>query len=812
MATVVSETRSPVQRRSLIDATDKPLRRSMSPSRTTKRDEEWPALQPSQSNSKEVLPSTDPENSTATESQARPDTPSGSASDHKRSSLGPVRQMKTSTMRAQRAFEGSQFRNRQTSAAVSALDNSRPSSAASSRSDTPTFDTFRGLRQGVTTKGSPYTLKISDHAVKDVPLPTIKPDAVSIAASRRRPTSSGSFGSESLSELVAVKGNRPNLKRNRSIMETLQADRADMHPDSEADVQPITSSKRSKVVVDEGHTSDADIDTDIDKTAKAVAELAIDENKSANAKGLVEKGPAKTANEILKDGDLTDGNPAPDMTFIENMPEDEAIDDHPDMDSPGYIVRRLSKAAPDYGPTLRISGAAEKILMGPDTPPAPVPRLRDSVRRNSAPNLRRSLIIKEALKQSKDSIIDNLSLRRSSTAFSLSKAGLEDDDDSLSMLANPATPFSPNQSYADEAKNEEFSPVSQDTSAFHNHTGALSGRKMSEEWPLKPNLFTTPAMASIRAYLADTEDSWISPLSAQEPPKTSQLGIETPTPLPPEASRISYPPRTSSRIPIASSPMTVINNSTGLRKASIPNRFQSPNVRRTASSQGKHTPYSNGSFRSRAERETPVATPLAKKSVPGGASSARGVLSNFRGLFHKHSMDSPGIHSEAKSSKHSFRKGTFGRSSTKKKPVSGVSISPPLGGPRLVPVSEVQNAKSVSVVSTPANIAQASPHQVPVEAFNDDTTTRANDLAHRVIDLASAEPNSHKQKQYIDIARALAESIEAANEAEQAHERAKMFAAKAEMCVVNAKRALSSILGEVALVLQANEPATRQKE
>ena len=440
--------------------------------------------------------------------------------------------------------------------------------------------------------------------------------------------------------------------------------------------------------------------------------------------------------------------------------------------------------------------------MGPDSPPAPMPRPHDSTRRNSAPDLRRSLIIKEALKKSKDGIIDHLNLRRSSTAFSLSKASLEDDE-SLSMLGNPATPFSPNASYIDEVKNEDFSPISEDTSAFY-HNRLTTDRKVSGEWPLKSNVTNTPAMAVTPGYLADTEDSWISPLPAQ-------VATATPTPLPVEASRISYPPRTSSRIPIASSPIPVVDNSTGLRKASIPNRFASPYVRRTASSHGKKTPYSDGSFRIKDDRDLSVETPLAKKSVPGTASSAKGVLSNFRGLFHKRSTDSPGIRSEAKSSKPGFRKSTLGRSSTKKKPGTETAVSPPLAGPRFVPVSQVQNAKSVQTASTPVNIAQAIPHHAPVEALSDDTMTHANDLAHRMIDLACVENNSHKQKQFIDIARALAEAIEATNEAEQAYERAKMSAAKAEVCVMNAKRSLSIVLGDVALVVQANEKSTNDR-
>ena len=364
ITTLVSETRSPVQRRSLIDATDKPLRRSMSPSRTAERDEEWPALKPFHAKSHEALLVTDPEKLTAMgkssnikhepnvhdynnaitkedesttmtsiedskhrELEARPDTPSGSDNHHKRQSIGPIiRQTKTSAMRAQRAFEGSQFRNRQPSEAVSALDSSRASSAASSRSPTPTLDTFRGIRQGVTAKGSPYTLKISDLAVRDVSLPTVKPDKKVGAANRRRPDSSGSIGSESLSELVAVKENRPDLKRNRSILETLQSTHADLHPESEGDVPHIATSKRSKAWKDEGNTSDADFDTDIDKTARAVAELAIREDKSAKVEDLAEKSSEVASEE-------------PDMAFIRSLREEPEVYGM----SPDYIVRRLSR-------------------------------------------------------------------------------------------------------------------------------------------------------------------------------------------------------------------------------------------------------------------------------------------------------------------------------------------------------------------------------------------------------------------------------------------------------------------------------------
>jgi hypothetical protein len=84
-------------------------------------------------------------------------------------------------------------------------------------------------------------------------------------------------------------------------------------------------------------------------------------------------------------------------------------------------VKRLSTAAPEYGPVLRISGSAEKIIMGDEFERDLNIQVGPGHQHRSVPDLRRSLVIKE-LCRSTEGILNGISpLTRSLTSRSLNQ-------------------------------------------------------------------------------------------------------------------------------------------------------------------------------------------------------------------------------------------------------------------------------------------------------------------------------------------------------------------------------------------------------
>ena len=87
-----------------------------------------------------------------------------------------------------------------------------------------------------------------------------------------------------------------------------------------------------------------------------------------------------------------------------------------------YRVKRLSVAAPEHGPTLRISEDAEKILMGAHPEDEDRDRELGAMARTSASDLPKSTAIKEQFKAFNERIIKGQTpLSRSTTSRSVSK-------------------------------------------------------------------------------------------------------------------------------------------------------------------------------------------------------------------------------------------------------------------------------------------------------------------------------------------------------------------------------------------------------
>ena len=891
-----------MNRRSLIDATEKPLRRSISPQNgpCAAAETDWPTLEPSRASSPELLSAkspaiksnvplgeldhrdTDEQNLEALQKiryvpapqaivahdlQDVLDKDAGLDDLHKpayesperlpssvwrakgitsgkRSSLGPVRQTKTSSMRAQLAFEGSQFRNRQPSTAqssrsVSQASNDQP--VVSSRSITPSSRTgaLRSAHQGVTARGSPYAMQPRSSNTK-----TDKDGQQKGARSQSRPESMDSLASISSAELVAVKEPRLIYERKSSIPKPRRHISSPAQEESEADasIAALGNNRLANKQIGEDPSKDADVDTDVEATATGVANLTIDKQTTDCSGDRIRGHPVSSVNQVssVKQKDMTPNRPS----FEVSATTDEKSDVGPmhsfsEFDPSGYLVRRLSKTAPDFGPTLRISQAAEKVIMGEDCSAPAIPSRRDSARRNSAPDLRRSLIIREALKKSKDGIIDHLQMRRSSTAYSLAKAAAAEDE-------------AQDVDNTDEAALESFSPTSQlsqiaetfkqshsphsfasrldSLNALSQARKADDSEKSVKDWPLKTVTHDTPAVASTPGYLADIDDSWISPLTGKQPAKLQKDDsvCSVDEHVGSDQNRQSYPPRLSSRVPVAEIASQASKQVTGRRRptapqtGAIPNRFTSPKhsipLRDNGNRGAQQTP-NTGRTLPRLGRSSAadVQTSSGKdiKAATVGTSGSKKVFPTLRGLFHKRSAESPGIFRSRKQDKHGFSKKSPRHSDSTKRVLkynvtTTASVPPvPQNTPQLRTVSTRPNFTSsvsgIAALSTPTPVnADSTKKNI---THNDDTLARATGLAHKVLDLAAAQRDSPTQGKLLELGHSLATAINAAKEAEQAGEIAKIAAAKAEMSVLSAKRCVEGILGEVMGVIAASAPA-----
>lgn len=910
---------SPINRRSLIDATEKPLQRSSSPSTAEHNliQDEWPILKPSKAASadmdcgnstvsyestaelhanevprpgkKELCPvfemATDknvqklyPEldhmeakghishtdanlhqNSTPPiflsgqldESPDWLESPSlnrGFANSTKRSSLGPVRQTKTSALRAKLAFEAPQFRNRQPSAALSsrtpsATSSSRPSSIGSSYS-TPSLSRLgptRTSRPTVSARGTPYGPANPSH----VRLVDIKASKVSNDEPRgpARPKSVESTNSVSSSDTFAARHARKAHRRKSSIpLPSRLVRNLPKHAcEGRYPLKALDEGDKRKRSAEQAGSEDADVESDLERTRMGIEDLDIRTKYSlkdhstevcSSADGNEETPMEPIQQPVHHDADSG-------MSSLENEDSDQgSIHSFGDFTTEGYRVKYLPTLAGCLGPRLRISKDADKIIMGTDSSLDTTSHRRTSGRRNSAPDLRRSLIIKEAFKKSKDGLINHLQMRRSSTAFSLGQANLDCEVEKVAELTdfeslpdhncrdeNATTNTSQNGEKCQNGPSDEAQSVS---SGLKNLEDASQSKDVIEkgeypaDWPLKTEPCSTPELQGVREHAAEDDEPWVSPLDKHStrfdtvfPPAESESTALRDIEKFDSSSRKtceSYPPRLSSRSAVHDMMQQSNKDITGLRQTSmrqpetIPNHFASPKT--PDDCRGKTRSFKDPlamaeSFRKTGSELRPKG---AKDSYPtkpvSTTSSSKKVLSNFRGLFHKRSSEAPAIFSNQKTDKPARRNGPIQSVGRKSSPINYV-ISPPIpSAPNNTPITYNMTMRPnfMSPATRSPNMLSltgSDGHPRPSDALD-----RATTLAHKILDLASAETSITKQGSLLKLGHSLASAINAAKETEQALERAKMATLRVEMSVIETQKSIRSILPEVEMAIK----------
>ena len=172
----------------------------------------------------------------------------------------------------------------------------------------------------------------------------------------------------------------------------------------------------------------------------------------------------------------------------------------------------------------------------------------------------------------------------------------------------------------------------------------------------------------------------------------------------------------------------------------------------------------------------------ARNSYKSQASASKGgMLSNFRGLFHKRSTENAPLLSSKKPK--SKAKASINANGSPFPPISEVH---PVHRPTLTSLNR-SNATTPrpSTTATPATQSFASP--IPTEMS---TTTN---LAMQILDEARNERSSPKKERLLELGRVMVDAVTQARDAEKAMEEAKQAARKAEVANALCKKSLGEV-------------------
>jgi hypothetical protein len=479
------------------------------------------------------------------------------------------------------------------------------------------------------------------------------------------------------------------------------------------------------------------------------------------------------------------------------------------IDKPFSRVKRLSATAPKHGPVLRISDSANRIIMGYESEESLDDDDAKVRKRNSLPDLRRSVVVKE-LRKSTEGLLNGLfPLTRSLTTRSLYRHEPKEEAGDRAMVRDPS-------SFRSELLSTAFtgtfsnsadpcSPCNGKIMVNSDDPGSKSSLKGPIDWPLKSPPQASPKLGLTEAHSFDDETPWIPPLQACHPaigpeeksPATiySHRGMQSDTvnkfniackksqsrvecspnreaigsfavekssvPLTSNVVHSSvqkktpFPPRTSSRsnTPDVSAQLCTQLNHVSSRD--IPNRFES--VRPNRLSQDFALPESTtagpGSLRKSMYKlqgaETPKTSNQAtRETAKVQLSSAKGILSNFKSLFYKRAVDTPTASTAAKTRSSAPREG----------PVMVAAHDSPCPNYRLRALPPNQGAKKkthnrASVIPMPADTLPqtASPTEAFSPCLDSDDFCQANDLAMRLLAAARKEADSAERTKLLQV-------------------------------------------------------------
>ena len=283
------------------------------------------------------------------------------------------------------------------------------------------------------------------------------------AQPNHRPSSSGSTESRPSNGLWAVKEIKPRCGKalRSSIPRPRQVVRSRGIQESEAVVliaKPSSKVDESRHLIEDEPGEDGGVDTDREDGAKNINNSAeglckdtlVEGRQTSSCQGPEDEKPGAIEQSTVGNFHDFSAPESPSRSLAETMygssdfspiaANDSDVDSLRAFDgSEGtkYHLRHLSLAAPEHGPTLRISVAADRIIMGPpcDKEDEELEANTQSRKRNSVADLRRSAVIKEQIWKSTEGLLKaHLPISRSMTSRSLSRHAKRDADLNMSDL------------------------------------------------------------------------------------------------------------------------------------------------------------------------------------------------------------------------------------------------------------------------------------------------------------------------------------------------------------------------------------------
>ncbi len=929
------QTQSPIVRRSLIDASDKPLRRSISPSPGEKDKQEWPALFPSRPTTPHTIQETVHDSSskqagssTLNSSESNPDlagrhhqhgddrrhgpeTPATGFPTRRQGFQGggAARTQKPSTtVQARLALEATVERpvpgsepsscvpddaestpralnretpNAGTPAEIDLASISGPGAALNTSNNnlsSPIGQHARSSQDGANAKASrlpkrlsapgpvcssnsprrtlserlsPYDT-ISPHVSR---APPVKHEHPSSSAKRvaeptkaqhaSRAVCAADFAQDEVPLLIAVKqlskqsqakGGRSSIPRPRLPFQLRQ----DAESESDILVSKLPRKELNSNRVTADHESDdGDLDTDEGREEK--------ENKK-DPQAFHPPNEAKQNSQILDDGRGNIGHNDEAASFKEAgksvlptlmVPPDGGIssatsDSHQDkkgpsasidgaylrtthhghlVDEPFNRVKRLSATSPEHGPILRISDSADRIIMGYGSEEDLDDDDTTARKRNSVPDLRRSVIIQELRKSTEGLLNGHLPLSRSATTRSLTRQELKEQVNETRDVRQPRVC----QSEAQSVLVKPNSSIPEDPFSGSNigqtkvDTNSIARKPLPSpngplEWPLRTSPQAPAELHPVKEDSSEEGTSWISPLYAPRmvpeekslspmtngqasrsgETKTSESASKAPqhqnshrlgeidvnslaiphNSMPAISNGVrssaqknaQFPPRTSSRANTPDISARTRAQITLPYTREIPNRFQSAHPRRLSEEFSLPARVTvdpetlrNSIYKLKSPEMSKTSTPATREQGRAQLSSAKGMLSNFKGLFHKRSMDAPTASSTAKA-----------RVPT---PIERHAMTSLNGSPyphyhsRTLPATYgacKMTRGGAAVVSTPKDaFPPVASSREPCSGLDKDNVHQATDLAMRVLDAARTERDPLKSAKLLQVCAAI---------------------------------------------------------
>ena len=541
----------------------------------------------------------------------------------------------------------------------------------------------------------------------------------------------------------------------------------------------------------------------------------------------------------------------------EESPMLEAVSESPRS---SYQIKRLSMTSPEHGPTLRISPSAERLIMGKDTEKENQQNLKKKqskdLRRTVVTNeLRKTVMDAEVNSGSRKH--DGRPHTSASHIQTRSRVYIMDDEVEPKKEESTATKHALPTNHLDpEFPGHRNTESSNNEDPFFDAQSHLSRRGSAtvETCPAGAVVnvgddASVKTSKDVQHMISMDEASWISPM----PKKVSSISLSdampvTPAFLPasmlehvrnsvltesladlthtieraqssleaklddaivpkellstpehfdqdrPSTSHGDFPPRSSSRVPAPDYTTNVLTNTSSPVSPTEAGKSLSIDFSTRQNKLGEE--FGWGSEQLDFSNPNAKRDSLARESNKSQGSYSKGVLSNFRDIFHKRSGDTPELRSSIKATKKGKGKVSITSHGSPFPPMSEVH---PIHRPTLASTSKSRAAVAIdkktpllSYESPGRNntISNATPaFQSPIPSEICTTTS----LAMQVIDSARLETSTPKREKLLELGKIMVDTLAQAREAEKAMEEAKQAARRAEVSYVLCKKSVSDL-------------------